>query len=842
MPTFGALLGPGAVAPLHGSSYPDAVPAARASSLNKFVSRHLDNISDLLKEYRFRDAMDQLNVLGHDMKDFDDHQRARWYLQRGMCRWHISDDVKGAADDFIRSATLCDDEDKFVAARIRGHMLKDEIPEAVAAGEEATERFPQSLTVWVSAANARILYGDNLSAADIPKDHEQQALAWQVLATSQERAGDLIAAIQTVKVALTKEDVSFFTKEAFLRYVLQLATQNNLNVGFRMLPPEHLALLREATLAFADRSVSLWPVQSPQAQAAVLTHLGYAYLLIGEPQEAVALIEEARARGVSTDSLYRVEIEALCDLGRAQEALTRLVKSLPQLPSDGLVAYGQAALAAGDFEKVEAVHAEGLRRTVSPDWEQLTGTLRLMRWEAMLRSGRSGELREALDAAGVTPAGTSITDLVLAARGHRAPGGDKKLAAQYIDRVAELSKESSDFNEGYLGAQLLFHTKRYAEAAAVYERILPASSFSALHTDLLSCYLQTGQRARARELLQTMSPAWRQSQDARHLALELSQLTGDWPMVGRLAEDEMAADPKRATAWLLRIIAAANNEQPNLVAVIGDAPEELSGSVQQVVQLASAEIRHGHVMKGLRRLYRTRRLHMGDAEAAAGHLTAVLLTEVPLEELEEIPEVVGPGTSVLLADAEGNERRLTVDPEGIDGLPVTDEFVSPTSPEAKRLFGLRLNDSMKVTHFGETRKYSVAQLCSAHRRLIETSHLCISTALSPSKYMAAMPLRTAEDGTLDLTVIRRQLERRFELATQTLDLYKQHPAPLGIIARRLSCDVIDLVRAWPSKGPKLEVGSGWSQNHDIVQELLRTEVVWVIDLTMLTELATLAGC
>ncbi len=259
--------------------------------------------------------MDQLNVLGHDMKDFDDHQRARWYLQRGMCRWHISDDVKGAADDFIRSATLCDDEDKFVAARIRGHMLKDEIPEAVAAGEEATERFPQSLTVWVSAANARILYGDNLSAADIPKDHEQQALAWQVLATSQERAGDLIAAIQTVKVALTKEDVSFFTKEAFLRYVLQLATQNNLNVGFRMLPPEHLALLREATLAFADRSVSLWPVQSPQAQAAVLTHLGYAYLLIGEPQEAVALIEEARARGVSTDSLYRVEIEACATWG-----------------------------------------------------------------------------------------------------------------------------------------------------------------------------------------------------------------------------------------------------------------------------------------------------------------------------------------------------------------------------------------------------------------------------------------------------------------------------------------------------------------------------------------------
>jgi hypothetical protein len=311
IPAYGALLGRGAVAPLHGSSYPDDVPAARASSLNKFVSRHLDNVSDMLKECQFRDAMNQLNLLGQDMKDFDDHQRARWYLQRGMCRWHNSNDIYGAADDFIKSADLCDDEDKLVAARIRGHMLKNEIPEAISAGKDAIERFPQSLTVWASAANARILNGDKLTAADIPKEHENQALPWQVLATSQERAGDLIAAIETAKIALTKEDVSFFTREAFLRYALQLATLNNVNVGFRMLPPEQLALLREAALGFADRSKCLWPVQSPQAQSAVSTHLGYAYLLIDRPQEAVALIEEDRAHGVPKDSLYRVEIEAL---------------------------------------------------------------------------------------------------------------------------------------------------------------------------------------------------------------------------------------------------------------------------------------------------------------------------------------------------------------------------------------------------------------------------------------------------------------------------------------------------------------------------------------------------
>ncbi|RJG09039.1 tetratricopeptide repeat protein [Pseudomonas cavernicola] len=840
-PAVGPFLVPGAAARHQEPSYPDAVPAARPSSLNKLVSRHLDSINDLLKVYRYSDAMAQLKMLGQDMKDFDDYQRALWYLLRGMCRWHMDDDATGAADDFIKSATLCDDEDKLAAARIRGHMLKNEVAEAVAAGKEALDRFPDSLVVWVSATNARILNGDKLTQADIPKEHAHQALAWQVVATSQERAGDLAGAFETAKVALTMEEASFFTKEAFLRYALQLAMQNNLNIGFRMLPPEQRAVLHEATAAFADRSKSLWPVQNLRVAAAALTHLGYAYLLTERPQEALALIEEARALGAASDeSLFRVEIEALCDLDRPQEALIRVEASLPQLPDDGLLAYAQAAVLARNLEKLDAAWAEGQRRTASPDAERLNRTLRVMRWDLLLRDGRSEELRVEVTVAGVTPASTSITDLVFAARAHRVPGGDKKLAKQYIDRVAELSIDSPEQGETYLGAQLLFHSERYAEAAALYARILPANSFSELHTDLLFCYLRTGQRAKARELLRTMEPAWKLSQDARHMALELSQVAGDWSMVATLAEDEMTADPKRATAWLLRILAAASTEQSNLDTVIGEAPEELLGSVREMAQLASAEIRHGHVMKGLRRLYKAKRTHMGDTEAAALHLTSVLLTDLPLKELEDVPEVVGPGTSVVLTDAQGGQRRLTIDPDGIEGLPATEEFVSPDAPEAKRLFGLHLNDSIKVEdHFGETKTYRVAQLYSSHRRLIEASHNSINTALSPTKYMTALSLPTAEDGAPDLTLIRRQLEKRVEFATQTLDLYKQHPAPLGIIAQRLGCDVIDLVRGWSSNGPKLEVGTGWSQNHDALQELLKTEAVWVVDLTMLTELATL---
>lgn len=838
-PAVDSFLGAGAVERHQGPGYPDAVPAARSSSLNKLVSRHLDSINSLLKTYRYTDAMAQLKTLGQDMKDFDDHQRALWYLQRGTCRLHIDDDATGAADDFIKSATLCDDEDKLAAARIRGYILKDEVAKAVAAGKEALDRFPDSLVVWVSATNARIRNGEELTETDIPKEHVHHALAWQVIAASRERVDDLAGAFQSAKVALTKEESSFFTKEAFLRYALQLATQNNLNIVFRMLPPEQRALLREATDVFSDRAKSLWLVQSPHAQSAALTHLGYAYLLTDRPRDTLSLIEEAKVRGVAYDaSMFRVEIEALRDLGRPEEVLTQFQTSLPQLPDDGLVAYAQAAVVAKNVGKLDLALAEGQRRTASAEATELTRTLRLMRWELLLNE-RSEELRAELTAAGVTPASSAIPDLVFAGRAHRMPGGDQKLAEQFIDRVAELSNDSPELGEAYLAAQLLFHGGRYAAAAEVYARILPANSFSGLHADLLYCYLRTGQRAKARELVQTMSPAWKQSTDARHMALEVTQDAGDWSMVSTLAEYEMAVDPKQATAWLLRILSAANTYQPNLDTVIGETPEELNGSVREMAQLANFELRHGHVMKGLRRLYKTRRTYMGDTEAAAIHLTSVMLTERPLAELEFVPEAVGPGTSVVLTSTEGSLRRLTIDPDGIDGLPATEEFVSPHAQEAKSLFGLRLNDSFEVKkNFGETKTYIVTQLYSAHRRLIEVSHNRINTTLSPAKYMSAVSLPDAEDGTPDLTIIRQQLEKKVDFAIQTLDLYKQHPAPLGIIAKRLGCDLIDLVRDWPSNGPKLEVASG-AQNYDALQELLKTETAWVVDLTMLTELATL---
>lgn len=829
-----------AVAPAPSAAPPmdvDAAPATRASSPNKIVSRQLDAINELRKANRFTDSLEQLAVLEQDLAEFDDHQRALWYWLRGICRWHQKDDIAAAAADLVTAADLADDEDKIAAGRIQAYLLRGETQNAAAAADAALAKFPQSLAVWAAACNARMLLGQVFSAADIPAEHLDKTAAWQVIAASQERAGDLVGAFESARESLTKADVSFFSREGLLRYALQQASRDGLTLGFRMPDGPDRERLLEAIAAFADRPQTLWRVQSQTALEAAITHLGYALLLTGNAQEAAALIDEARSHGVTSASIHRVEIESLRDLGRSAELLDRFEPLLPQLGEDALVSYAQVAVEASDFGRVDAAVAQGASRIDTPGHERLQHTLRMVRWEGMLAQKEHEALLDELKAADITAESTSIPDLMFAVRAQRKSDGDTTLREALLDRIEELATATEDRSEAYMGAKVLFRSGRLAAAALIYARILPSSAFSELHTELLYAYLRTGQRAKARGMLQTLPAEWKKDRDARHMALELAQIAGDWAEVAALAEIEVALQPQEPTGWLLRILAAVNMDRPDVEELVGQVPEELTVSLQDVGRLASAEMRFGHVAKGMRRLYRARREHMGEVEAAALHLTAIFVAEKYLPESDTAPEVVGPGTAVVLQDINTGElRRVTFDPADVDRLPATEEFVPPDDPLARRLFGLRVDDTLPIEQsFSEPRIYRITELQSAYRRLVETSHATVHSSITPAKYLQTVTLPQLADGVPDLTPLRQKLERQDEAMAKILELYAQHPAPLGMIAKRLNRDVMDVVRGWPSTGPMFDIGRPTEE----AVARLDSGKPCVLDVALLTELAQL---
>src|SRR5690606_9558452 len=108
-----------------------------------------------------------LDRLGSNMVLFDAHQRARWYLQRGVCNWHLGA-LEAASADFLKSAELYPDDEKMAAAHVRGLLLRQDVAEAVVTGKKAQDNFPSSTHVWIACANARMVAGETLGLDDIP--------------------------------------------------------------------------------------------------------------------------------------------------------------------------------------------------------------------------------------------------------------------------------------------------------------------------------------------------------------------------------------------------------------------------------------------------------------------------------------------------------------------------------------------------------------------------------------------------------------------------------------------------------------------------------------------------
>ena len=813
----------------------DELPTVSQTSESTLASRQLDRISKLHNDHRYLDAQAQLELIEEDLNTFDGHQQARWYFLRGMCFWHLSDDVNAAADLEMAASLYLDDE-RIVAGQVRAYMLKNDVQAAIQVGQAAIVRFPDSYSVWVALTNARLLNREQLTAEEIPKAFRDKSGAWQMLASSMAGAGDDEGAVGTIRKAMEQSDSSIFILENYLRLVLRLATANPFHVNTRSQPQDRRGLILDAMSKFDDREGVLWAEQSPRTKTEIVFHLAYAHLLLGQPTEALSIIDAGRQRGVPEDELTaRVELEALCDLHRQSDAVARFADRIEQLPDEARVIYGQACLVENNAEMLAAAYSAQLSQPDTDGSRKATRILRHMHWELLLRHEQNEVVRGELAHLGITPQTSSISDGVLAARAY---AGDEAMSQAFEDRVAELAPQSSDLLDLSMASQWMLHARRYHDAIAMLERILPRDSFSPLHVDLLHCYALSEQRSKVRDLLESLPGEWRHSADARHVALSIYGEAGDWPKMRELAELLVNESPSDAAGWLLFIQVLANENPGQMDDYVARLPVLLNGTVQEQLKLANVELSRGMQERGLDRIYRAMRLNGDDVDAAAGHISLMIMASSAIEAIQALPTAVEIGTSVELEDSAGKNGYVSIDFSSELPPAPSGEFIAADSPQAARLLGLKVGDTTSVSSLVGEQTLTVKRIITIHRRLLDLSYEHVSNSVVPSKTLVAMSIPTREDGELDVSFFVDQIEQKKAQSLNTISLYGQHQATLGLLARLLGVDVIDLVRGWPDEGSLLQVSTGIGP-HDVFPSETTQDQPWVIDLSMLVELATL---
>lgn len=811
------------------------LPSALPASVNKFVTRQLDGINDLVKAGRYQDALAELTA-NADMTLFDDHQRARWYLMRGACRWSEGY-MPEAAVDFLRAAELFPDDDKMLAAKVRGLALKNDFAAAVDAANAATECFPESASVWAAWGLAKVLAEQSIALDDFPISRRDDADVLQLVARSKNQQNDWPAAIDAALKAVAAKDSAFPARNTALAVVLEAVIDNSVASTFRLLDDVAKQALRTVVAAFEPRTERLWSLQSPDAQSYAATHLCIAYTLLHEHVMAFEVVKEAKAHGALTPSLLRVELETLAKTRPFEEFRVRAKEVVGQLEEDGLVTLAQIASNNKDLDLVEsAVEAS---KAVSAFSIQAADVLQGIKWTAIWNSGRHEDALAAVDAAFIDE--SESLPLVVSGTRLLLKSADPKRLSKLLRKAEQLANASEEPKNRMLVADLLLDAKRFGQAANQLKRLLPLGQHSEMHNRWLWALLRAGNWRAAKDLLDTFPSQWIHDEKARALAMELGKCAGDFELLRKMADFEFERSPTQAASWIFRhTLDLQNLSFVELRDRLIPAPLTLEGSIRELTQLAAEELRLGLDGPGMRRLYRMRRFNTAAIESASSMVIAFTTAHEQLPEMEESLATVRAGSHVTFIDADGSRVHITIDPEEVGDLPASAEFKSSTAPEVARWLGKALGDEVVVEQsYGRSRIYRIETIKSAYRRLIDLAMEDMQKSMTPIPYVSLMQTRDSANGT-DFSELLEELKKRSAYIRGVLDEYKQKGFTLSLLSQLLGSSTIELVRAWGTSGlgQKLQVCIGTSEERSHALDLLHDkDAAYVVDAGTLAEMA-----
>lgn len=813
------------------------LPPARSDSVDRLISDQLDRTNDLLKAGRYRDALDHLSVVGKDLGPFDAHQKARWYLQKGLSLWFMRLDSQESAGLFLKAFELYPDDERMAAAQVRGLMLQKKLDEAYAAGESALERFPDSQQVWFALANVRLLQDLPVQMEDVPEALKQEPDTLQFVAQSELKAGNLDVAIRLSQEAANYPAAGFFARANALWIAAECGSKFPVGAMAGALPVRETKALEFAVGLFNPWHERLWNVQSESVRDAV-GHLGYALLMLHRFPAALALAQEAEKHGYRSAEILRTQVTALFELEREGELLSLATEKLGEMNPASLVLIGQFAAKNGNFALLKRILDSVL--SSDPVDDDAVEILTALRWEALMRVGNQEAAVSEVLAAKIEVKGGLVAACVAANVLNRA--GRNLEADAVVQRARALVTPESNDAHRLMLAGLLFNVGQFVEAGTLFERLVTPGALSDLQNKLLACYVRSNNRRKAKELIAGLPNDWIENDETRNLAIELGQQAADWTFLRPLMDEQLRRHPDAAESWLFKLSVSLHSSTPaEFQNDLRGVPEVLEGPIRGTTQLAGLELRYGEAGRGMRRLYRMLRHNLDEPEALSAYFISIMGApgELPLME-EELPAVVS-GSCITLVDEFGQSTRLVIDPANVGKLPKREGYSDATTPQAAALLGAFVGQGVDLPTlaFGDTKRYTVTAIQSAYRYMLHVVQER-ANALGGLPHMKMVHFGTTGDGEIDLAHMKAEVMRSSAISRQLFDTYAAGHMTLSMFAERQGRSTVEAVLGWPTDGPPLFIGTGVEADRLTALELFtRPDAVYVIDAATLAELVNL---
>lgn len=807
-----------------------SLPESRGTEAEPVIAKNLDMVKAKLLEGRPREAFELLDSLGNPDRFSDTYSRFRWHTNRAAALL-LEGKKPEAAREYLVAAATDPKLEKAWSNRAHAHLLLGDANAALEATREGLAEYPESAPLWALHVAAKQLLSEAEPDRDVPKHLLDTSDVWFTLSHVRYKQGRLEESLDLIRLCAEVEAPSLETRRCYLAAAIAWAIVDPVAALHDQLLLKQRDALLDALRFLEPLEATIGGLQLDSVSEELCNNVCVALVLTKNLPRARTIAAAGLARHPNLEGLLRLRANELADKEDFAGLHQLTDGRYNELPTSTLATLAEVSANQGDLGWHQAVIAALATREHTPQQaKELRALTSHAHWEAGDKDKALELSKELLDEA----PNHVLTHVMLARR--LMQKGELVPAAEQADLAMAALQPDSPTSDVLYVADLLYDRSLYPEAAALFERVVTTPAGNGLTQRLLACLIESGQRRKAREVLDALSPEVRGAPSFRRIESNLARQSGDWLRMRDVLKEELNRVPTDSGVAVGYVGAMHRipGEKSALKAYLASDPVFDGRQPFNEVEIAKYQREHGLPELAVKRLYRLFRLHPNDS-AIAGYFLAQVLIGSELPELRQVPEVAAAGVAVhLRAGAEARDIAIDFDAE-VDGATWPD-LVTANSELANKLKGLDVGDKVTLSRGIGDVEYEVVGLSPLYAFAATKVHKLLAETANPGGPMWSVNLEKA-DGSFDFEPLFAMARHKTARIADALKNYKQIRFPLATLAQLMGTKALTLMLDWPYSKSSLFVCLGTQEERDVAYRLLAAGGKRVvIDLPTLGEL------
>jgi len=807
-----------------------SLPESQGTEAEPLIAKSLDNVRSKILEGRPKEAFEVLESLGNPDRFRDTYSRFRWHTNRAAALL-LEGKKPEAAREYLVGASIEPQLEKAWCNRAHARLLLDDAGGSLEASTEGLKAYPESGPLWALHLAAKHLTGDAEPERDVPKHILDTDDVRFTLSHVRYKQGRFEESLDLIALCITSEAPSLEVRRSYLAAALTWATEDPEAAHHDQILPKQRAALVNAIRLFEPLESALAGIQVDGASEEVSGNACVALLLVGERSRARALAAVALDRHPTLESALRIRVDELAST-RNIAGLRKLTDGrYEELPATTLAALAEVAANEGDL-----VWYQEVRKTLDTRQHSAyqASELRALTVHAHWEAGEDVKAFQLANEFLVEKPKHVLTRVLLARMLLRK--GDFVGGAKQADLAQSALQPDSTVGEVLHVADLQYDRSLYPEAANLYARVAVQLGNNGLTRRFIASLIESGQRRKASEALDSLSPEVRGLPAFRRIESNLARRVGDWSRMRDVLKAELDRVPTDSGVALGYIGALHRlpGDKKTLRAYLESDPFYDGKQPFDEVEVAKYQREYGLTSLALRRLYRIFRAHPNDSSIGGYFLAQVLLGSMT-PEMSVTSQAVAPGNVVHLS-SETDVRDIAIDFDEVVNTASWPELVSRGSEVARELLGKLVGETVSLARGLGTVTYEIVGISPLYAFAANKVHKLLSEAANPGG-----PLWTAnlekKDGSLDVEPLLAMSRHRSARIRDALSNYQSLRFPLATLAQLVGTEPLTLMMDWPSSKASLFVSLGTQEEREAALRLLEAGGKrFVIDLPTLGEL------